>query len=804
MFHGVLLEKNGKPISGVEVHVGSGKNLAVTDSAGRFSFTVPEMETFAFVGYVGDQRVFGYRINMLAVPPKLSDTIYRGDGRNIQPSSVIEISGSTKPPFQVELDPHGLAQVPVIGGVEGFIKLLPGVVSNNELSSLYNVRGGNFDENLIYVNDIEIYRPQVIHSGQQEGLSFINPDLVKNLKFSAGGFDAQYGDKMSSVLDVTYRNPDSFHAVVNTGLMLNSVAVMGRTRRLSVISGIRYYSNSLVTRSLDVQGAYRMNFGDLQTLISYNINSRWTAEFLGNVALNRYSLHPTSRTTQFGTVNQAYQLQVFMGGAENMQYDYGLGALTLKFNINPLKELKWIFTATGSNEKELFDVEGAYNLSELDRDLGSKSLGKPVKTLGFGYFLDHGRNGLQARIYSASHFGTFDRPNKTRQFKYGLRVNYESIADVYREWLYNDSAGYNIPPFGFATDSIILQDMVSARNSLMSFRTQAFVQQKVRLNKSRNAWLTAGLRSSWWQVSGQHLLSPRANLSWEPNRRRNKDLPDSLKHNDYVVKLAAGAYYQPGFYRELRGFDGVLNTSLKAQQSWHFVAGTDRYFNMWSRRFKLSTEGYYKAMSNLDPYLYDNIRIRYYATNSSTGYAWGLDNRLNGEFIKGLESWFSLGIMQTKEKITYTDESGNTVTSSWLRRPTDRRVNFAALFQDQLPRNQSIRVNLSLLIGTGMPYYLNGKARYSTSPATTPPYRRLDIGFSKVFVGAKAVKSKHPIVKHPPAWIREAWLSLDVFNLLAINNVIAYSWVKDINNNTYGVPEYLTGRRLNLRMHVEF
>jgi hypothetical protein len=314
-------------------------------------------------------------------------------------------------------------------------------------------------------------------------------------------------------------------------------------------------------------------------------------------------------------------------------------------------------------------------------------------------------------------------------------------------------------------------------------------------------WLGIGVRAHWWQVSNQLITTPRVNFSWEPNRQKNKGKPDSLRRHDYVFRLAAGGYFQPGFYRELRGFDGVLNKQYKAQESWHFVAATDRYFNMWDRRFKHSIEGYYKILQNLDPYLYDNIRIRYYANNSSNGYAWGLDNRINGEFIKGLESWFTLSILQSRERITYTNENNQQVTSDWLRRPTDRRANFSAIFQDQLPGDPSIRGNFNLVIGTGIPYYLNGKSRYTTTPNTIPAYRRLDLGITKILIGTRA---RRTFSKGTLSHIHEAWISLECFNILAINNVISYSWVKDISNNTYGVPEYLTGRRINLRLHVEF
>ncbi|MEK0421870.1 MAG: hypothetical protein RLZZ161_1721, partial [Bacteroidota bacterium] len=766
----------------------------ITDNSGKFIIPVTNL----IFGYQGTRKIFGYQL------PKdwqaqLERVIFEGTGMDILPQ--IDITNREEyTPFLDEIRPRDLRMNPTTGGIESIIKTL-GANSNSELSSQYSVRGGNYDENLVYVNDIEIYRPQLISSGQQEGLSFINPDLVKTLKFSAGGFDAQYGDKMSSVLDVEYIQPTAFSVSATAGLLLNSFSVEGKTKRTSAVLGVRHFSNSLLTGSLDLQGAYRMNFADVQTLLSRKLWRRWKVEFLGNLALNRYNLTPESRRTEFGTVSQAYQLDVGMAGAEQMNYDYAMGALTFKFNPEAGKEFKWILSATGTSEQELFDVEGAYQLSLLDRDMGSKTYGKPLKTLGFGYFLDHGRNRLQSRILNFSHIGTFTKPDKRNIFRYGIRLNHERIADRYKEWRYNDSAMYNIPPFGFATDSIILDDQVSSRNTLESFRLQGFLQNKFRLDKQRNMWLNLGLRSHWWQVNNEIFVTPRIQFSWEPNKKHNAFLPDSLKKKDKIIKLAAGGYYQQGFFRELRNFSGVLNQQLKAQRAWHMVAGTDRFVSMWNRKFKFSTEAYYKHLDRLIPYLFDNIRVRYYAENSSEGYAWGVDNRINGEFIKGLESWFTLSVLQTREKINYLNDNGDLVQSGWLRRPTDRRVNFAAMLQDQLPGNPNFRLNLNMIIGTGMPYFLSGQGRYAEKPNTIPPYRRLDIGFSKVLL-SRNDKNRPPygMLKK----LQESWISVEIFNILGINNVISYNWVKDIENNVYGVPEYLTGRRLNIKIRAEF
>jgi hypothetical protein len=794
MFWAKVKLKNGDPAVGITIKNSSGETLALTDNNGDFIIPVTNL----IFGYQGNRKIFGYRLQK-DWAAQLERVIYEGTGLDFLPQIDIQ-SREEYTPFLDEIRPRDLRMNPTTGGIEAIIKTL-GANSSSELSSQYSVRGGNYDENLVYVNDIEIYRPQLISNGQQEGLSFINPDLVKTLKFSAGGFDAQYGDKMSSVLDVEYVQPTSFSVNATAGLLLNSFSVEGKTKKTSAVLGVRHFSNSLLTGSLDLQGAYRMNFADVQTLISRKLWRRWKIEFLGNLALNRYNLTPESRRTEFGTVSQAYQLDVGMAGAEQMNYDYAMGALTLKFNPEAGKEFKWILSATGTSEQELFDVEGAYQLSLLDRDMGSKTYGKPLKTLGFGYFLDHGRNRLQSRILNFSHIGTLTKPDKRNIFKYGIRINQERIEDRYKEWRYNDSAMYNIPPFGFASDSIILDDQVSARNMLESFRVQGFVQNKFRLDKQRNMWLNVGLRGQWWQVNEELFVTPRVQFSWEPNKKKNAYLPDSLKKKDLVVKLAAGGYFQQGFFRELRGFNGNLNRQLQAQQAWHLVAGTDRFINMWRRKFKFTTEAYYKQLDRLVPYLYDNIRVRYYAENSSTGYAWGIDNRINGEFIKGLESWFTLSVLQTREKISYTNNSGERIQSEWLRRPTDRRVNFAAMLQDQLPGNPTFRLNLNMIIGTGMPYFLDGAGRYASKPNIIPPYRRLDMGFSKVLLGRN---DKNRPIASMLKNLQETWISVEIFNILGINNVISYNWVKDIENNVYGVPEYLTGRRLNIRLRVEF
>jgi len=789
----------------IKIRLSDDSQIGLTDSAGYFSPSETLFPGDLIFGYRNGEKLFGYKWQDQTdgnnnTPNQGIDLqiIIIGNGLDLMGEVRIRISQGG--PFLEEIKPQKLQLNPSMGnGIESLVKTFIGASSGNEMSSQYTVRGGNYDENLIYVNDIEILRPQLISSGQQEGLSFINSDLVQSVKFSAGGFGAQYGDKMSSVLDVDYIRPDSFKGSATVGTMLSSATISGKKNRFSGFLGIRNFNNSLLTKTLNVKGNYSMRFNDLQTQVTYKVHRKLYIDFLGNLASNNYTLNPISRSTTFGTIQNAYQLDVGMGGQESLKYLYGMGSLTLRYTPNVRNEFKWMLNHTSIEEQEVFDVEGLYYLSQLDRDMGSKTYGKPLKTLGYGYYIDHGRNRMTSGVTQFAHIGKIGKSTDAFSWNYSVRLNKESVVDKIAEWYYNDSAGYNIAPFGRMEDSILFDNYILAKNTLSSYRGKAHISGQWRLSKRQQIWLTSGIRTQYWTVNREMLIMPRMSLSWEPHKSFNeRQRSDAAKKPDVLYKLAIGAYHQPGFYRELRNFDGVLNRKLLAQKSWHIVTGYERYFFNGGRKFKYTAEAYYKGYQDLVPYLFDNIRIRYYGTNSATGFAWGVDQRIYGEFTKGLESWFTLGIMQTKEKITYNDAlTGNTITTDYLRRPTDRRVNLGAVFQDQMPNNPSLRVNLTLNIGTGIPYYLDGKARYTATPNTIPPYRRVDIGFSKIFEPKKY------------KWVGKlgmtnAWLSIDIFNLLDINNVIGYSWVKDLQNNRYGVPDYLTGRRLNIRLYGSF
>jgi hypothetical protein len=519
--------------------------------------------------------------------------------------------------------------------------------------------------------------------------------------------------------------------------------------------------------------------------------------YLTTLSQNKYVVAPQSRQTSFGNVNSALSLYIGFGGQELMQYTTWMNGLNLAYQPNKKTDLKLNLSAFNTTEREHFTVEGAYRLSELETNLGSDNFANEKQLLGFGYFIDHARNDLQAQVYSAAHRGKYFMHNSTIQW--GVRYTYEVIDDKLKEWRYNDSSEYNISTTydSSLNNRIILDEFLKANISLQSHRLMGFVQNTQKLNSAYNVRATYGIRSNFWSYNQEKVVSPRVQLSFEPNKKFNDSLPrgssDTLKKKDWLLKFAAGYYYQPPFYRELRNLNGELNPNLKAQKSIHFVAGGDMNFKAWGRPFKFMGEAYYKHLDNLVPYVIDNVRIRYLAENSSQGYATGIDTRLNGEFIEGIESWFNISLLQTKERLYYTDANGSEQLSDWLRRPTDQRVNFSILFQDELPQNPSYKLNLALVYGSNVPFYFDANNREKAG-FQIPAYRRVDIGFSKVLIDTDT--------ENRPRWLKNAnslWMSLEVFNLLQVDNTISFVLVKDFQNNVFGVPNYLTGRRLNLR-----
>lgn len=799
---GTITDSVGHEIADVNILVPNQKSMAVSDENGNYSIQVPEgipLElVFSFVGMQahktsieallpGEKR----KLNIQMAGLSLKTFVLMGEKEREK------VSMYTIDPKKAE----GI--VNVSGSFEQILKTLPGVSSNTELSSQYNVRGGNYDENLIYVNDIEIYRPFLPRSGQQEGLSFIHTELVQNVKFSAGGFEARYGDKMSSVLDIKYKDPKKFASSINAGLMGIQSHVEGASKnlRFTYLIGARYWSNKYVLGTMDVKGDYQPTFYDVQTLLNFHLRENLTISLLGSYAQNKYYFIPQNRETTFGTVNRAYRLNIYFDGSDLMEYKTATGAATISFKPTPFTQLKLIASSFYSNENEIFTVEGAYRMSDIETDMGSDNFAQARNLKGVGYFINNARNTVIANVNNIGHRGYHS--TRKNNLQWGAFFQTEKIQDKIHEWYYDDSAGFSRPPID-SNGNFNLSNYLDTRLNIQSYRFNGYVQNGQTINKDYNAILTYGIRANYWSFNQQTVISPRFQFGFEPNRKHNRLVKDKLidgdKRKDWMIRAAYGWYYQAPFYRELRDFTGTLNPNIKAQRAIHYVLGGDVNFIAWNRPFKFVTEAYFKQLDNLIPYEIDNVRIRYFANNNSSGYASGIDFRINGEFVKGAESWASLSFMKTEEKITdVKDASGNLITPHYIPRPTDQRLTFAIYFQDYLRGNPKIRMNFNLVYGSGMPFGVPDHNRYN-DVYRMPSYRRVDIGLNRVLI-AEDSKERDNFWRKK---IKSAWIGLEVFNLLGVNNTISYIWIEDVSANRYAVPNYLTNRRINLRLLVKF
>ncbi len=703
----------------------------------------------------------------------------------------------------VRLNPKDAMIAPSLTeGVSDILITQPGVSSSNEMSSQYSVRGGNFDENLIFVNDIEIYRPFLVSTAQQEGLSFVNSAMVSSILFSAGGFGAQYGDKMSSVLDVKYRTPTEFSGSFSASLLGADLSFGGvaANNKLTYLVGARYKTNSYLLNSLETQGEYQPEFMDIQTLITYKLSSKWDLSFLGYYANNKYKVVPENRETDFGTFQEVIRFKVYFDGNETDRSEMYQGGLTLGFSPNKSTYLKLILSAFNTNESETYDIQGQYWIGQAEADdaESDNEYGDAVQSQGVGTYLLHARNYFKASVISAEHKGSIVRDKGI--FKWGLRYQHQIIDDKLREWEMVDSAGYSLPnPTGTPGSStpdnpnFELTDFVSANNNLTTNKIAAYVSNQwnfVRNNKDEIT-LTAGLRANYWDFNSEFLLAPRVNFSYKPSKKPN-----------LVFRFATGIYYQTPFYREMRDVTGSINYDIKSQKATHFIAGTDLRFTSWGRPFIFTTEAYYKILDNLIPYYTENVRVRYLSNETAKGYATGIDFKVYGEFVKGIDSWISLSVMQSKEDIYndfyYTADSVR-VEPDYLPRPADQRVNFSIFFQDYIPNYPYLKMHLRLMYNTGLPFGPPDSEPYQRT-LRMPDYRRVDIGFSYQFINEGTTFG----AKNPLKGFKNMWISLEVFNLLQIYNTVSYIWIKDINNRQYAVPNYLTPRLLNIKLIAEF
>jgi hypothetical protein len=809
---GTVKDSLSKPLFGVAVSVFGKPNGTTSDENGNYSLTVPSGQDvkiiFSFTGLSRDSVIVNLKENeKLQVNKKLIS-------RSRQLGEVTIEDQSLKNSNVTRIDPKVISVLPTINrSVEDILKTLPGVSSANELSSTYSVRGGNYDENLVYVNDIEIYRPLLVRSGQQEGLSFINPDMVETINFSAGGFDAIYGDKMSSVLDVKYRKPKRFGFAVSGSLLGASLEMedISKNKKWTAIGGIRYKSNAYLLNTFETKGEYNPNFIDAQLLTTYEASKKFSIEVLGNYARNIYNLVPESRETNFGTITDAKRFTVYFEGREADRYETFTGAVTGTYKPTEKLKLKLIASGYHSDEQENFDILGQYFLDQLEADLGKEDFGNVLFNLGIGSFLNHARNHLTAKVYNGEHKGELVGSKSLLQW--GIKGQHEEIDDKLNEWYYLDSAGYSIPSNRDpANPQIILNDVVNATNSMSSNRVMGYLQDTWQLADTGKLVLTAGVRANYWDLNKQLVVSPRMSLIYK-----------AKKWKQLSLKFSAGYYYQPPFYRELRDLQGVVHPELLAQQSIHLVLGSDYYFLALGREFKLTSELFYKFLDDLIPYKIDNLRIRYLAKNNSKGYARGMDFRLYGDFVPGIDSWASLSFLQTQEDLSddsyyiRVNAEGDTILSGYtydqvavdshrvepgyIPRPTDQIVNFGLFFQDYFKKWPTWKMQLVLLFGSKLPFGPPGPDRYK-DVLRMPTYRRVDIGFSKQIIGED--------VKRPPKikFLRKfeaIWISLEVFNLLQVSNVSSYIWITDVSNDRkYAVPNYLTGRQLNLRLNFKF
>jgi hypothetical protein len=708
-----------------------------------------------------------------------------------------------------------------------------GVAMNNELSSNYSVRGGSFDENLVYVNDIEVYRPFLARAGEQEGLSFANPDMVEGILFSSGGFEARYGDKLSSVLDIQYKKPKSFGGSFQGSLLGGSGHIEGisKDKKFTHISGIRYRTNRYILGSLDTQGDYQPDFTDFQTYLTYKINERLEVSFLGNYARNQFTFIPLDRDTRLGNLDEALRLRVFFQGQEISGYETSFGALTLGYQYNEKLNLKFISSAFETTEDERFDVLGQYRLDELDRDLGSETFGDVIQNRGVGSFLNHARNQLNSRVF-AFETKAYYQASSTVTVLAGLKYQFEDISDRLEEWQYLDSAGFaaphNLGNIGYTNPQdrevfpIALRDVVRNGNAITSSRVMGYTQAtKLHTSKDTAYWaFNAGIRFQHWNFTNEFMISPRANVSFRPNVKYFSKADSVYKRRDIRFRFATGMYYQPAFYREMRNFNGDVNPEIRAQQSIHFVAGVDYVFEFWDRPFKLSGEAYYKFLNDIIPYEIDNVRLRYFATNNAVGYAYGADLKLNGEFIKGIPSWIGVSYLKTEEDIlddfylVNRNAAGEVITPrtqdqniasvervepGFIPRPTDQRLNFNMFFQDKMKNLPQYSVQLNMIFATGLPFGPPNQQRWQQT-LRTPAYRRVDIGFSRELVGLHSKPKEGSLFSN----LKEAFVTVEVFNLFQINNTNNYSWIRDVNGRLYAVPNFLTGRRLNIKLVARF
>lgn len=790
---GIVMDEYKSPLEYVSVTVKGYPGGTKTNEKGEYNLEVPANKNLQIVvSYIGfESKSIFKRLNKDEIYSSV--TTLKNNSFIMKEFTKVEDKKRNEA-GSIRIDPKKHNLLPsVVGGIEGLLKIF--LSNNNELTSQYNVRGGNYDENLVYINDFEVYRPFLIRSGQQEGLSIINPELVSGVNFSTGGFQAKFGDKMSSVLDITYKRPKAFAGSATLSMLGFGAHIegIGIKNRLTYMIGVRQKSNQYLLQAQQTKGIYNPTFTDLQAYVTYQFNTNWQVDLFGNYARNRFDFSPESSTQSFGLINKAFQLRTYFNGAETDKFDSRFGGIS--FINTPSSKLTLKFLASGfqTNEVETYDIQGEYLLGEIETDLGKENFGELKYALGTGVIHNYARNYLNVNVGNIGHKGYYDAGKHYLQW--GVNSEFVGINDKLNEWERRDSAGFSQP---YSDTALNIAKRYKSSQDFSYMRLNGYLQDNIAFD-SIGLVLTGGVRLNYNFLNNEMLISPRVQASFKPKWKK-----------DVVFRAATGVYSQPPFYREMRNLDGEINKDVKAQKSYHAVAGFDYNFKgLANRPFKFTTEVYYKYMWDIVPYEYDNVRIRYFGRNDAVAYAFGTEFRLYGDLVKDAESWISLGLMKTGENILDDQykvagtNGGDSVTiyPGYVPRPTDSRISFGMFFSDYLPRNKNFKLYLNGLYSTGLPFGPPDNKRYNDT-LRIPSYKRVDIGFSALLIdGDKKIKPQYSFFKN----VKSMWVSLEVFNLLGIQNTLSYLWIQDQSSNrTYAVPNRLTSRLLNLKLVTNF
>jgi len=802
-----------EPVEFVSVYVKGTNNATETNAYGEYSLKVKSGESLMIVlSRIGYSEA---ELKIKAIPSGRKRNVNFDIAAQVSDVDVVIRGSKIEDVGMVREEVTEFKKLPTASG--NFESILPHIAlgasggTGGELSSQYNVRGGNYDENLVYVNDFEIFRPLLIRSSQQEGLSFPNADLIRDVSFSSGGFESRYGDKMSSVLDIRYKRPDKFAASASVSFLGATAHIEGSKKiganaynKLRYLVGARYKTTQYLLGSLDVQGEYTPNFGDIQTFITYDFTKDLQIGFLGNFNKSQYNFVPVSRVSASGLFTQVLQLTTAFEGQEEDGFQNVMGGLSLTYiperDKNPIF-VKLLASYYNNFENEKFDILGFYRLSQVEFDLEGDGAVNEVGVLGVGTQHLYARNRLQNIISNVQLKGGIELQSEDKPInnfiQWGIKYQAEDFDDRLSEWERIDSAGYSLP---FSESELFLNEVIKSENQISSYRLTGYVQNSFNLiNDDYELKLTGGVRAHHWSLNGETNISPRAQLFYKPLNWEK----------DFTFKLSGGVYVQPAFFKELRSPEGILNPNVLAQKSMHIVGGFSYNFDWKSRskkKFRFITEAYYKKLTDLVSYEIDNVRIRYSGINDAVGYVAGLDMRVNGEFVPGAESWINLSLLSAKENLVdvqhMTRSLGDTIATNitYVNRPTSQAFRLNLFFQDYLPQNEDFKMNLNLSFGSGLPFGQKGRNKVFRNIFNFKAYQRVDIGFAyQIWNEEKRAKKPRNFFR----FSRNAWISLEVFNLLQIANVGSNTWIKTIGDQQYAIPNFLTSRRINLRFKVE-